>query len=85
MSPAMIGFFFGVIVGGLGAIFLIGLLFLICHRENQKEEIHKAGSGPPLHPDAKLKPIGSLAGLAWGALRCTSNSFVPRVRKDFQA
>jgi hypothetical protein len=28
MNPAMIGFFFGVLVGGLGVILLIGLLFL---------------------------------------------------------
>lgn len=29
MSTGMIGFFFGVVVGGLGGIFLLGLFFLV--------------------------------------------------------
>lgn len=39
MNPAMIAFFFGVVVGGLGGTLLIGLLFLVRARENQEEEI----------------------------------------------
>ena len=70
MSPGMIGFFFGVAVGGLGAILLIGLRFLVSTRENLGEEIHKVGNGPPIPPDAKVKPSGFGPELArWGTLR----------------
>jgi hypothetical protein len=36
MNPPMIGFLSGVVVGGAGAIFLIGLLFLCGNPENEK-------------------------------------------------
>lgn len=70
MSPGMIGFFFGVAVGGLGAILLIGFLFLVGTRENLGEEIHQVGNGPPIPPDAKVEPPGFGPELArWGTLR----------------
>ncbi len=45
MTPGLIGFFFGVIVGGLGGILFIGLLFFF--REQRKEKknlIRKEGN-----------------------------------------
>ncbi len=70
MSPGMIGFFFGVAVGGLGAILLMGLLCLVSTRENLREEIHQVNHGPPIPPDAQVKPSGFAPELArWGTLR----------------
>lgn len=36
MNPPMIGFFFGVVVGGAGVILAIGIIFLVKEREKGK-------------------------------------------------
>jgi hypothetical protein len=68
MNSAMIAFLFGVVVGGLGAILLIGLLFV--NRENEKnvKDIHKIGNSLHGASIAKLKMDRVLQAL-WGTLR----------------
>jgi hypothetical protein len=65
MNPAMIAFFFGVVVGGLGGALLIGLLFL--NREPVKD-VQKIGSSSLSTSPAKLKMGRALQAL-WGNLR----------------
>ena len=64
-SAMMIAFFFGVIVGGLGGMLLIGLFFL--NREPVKD-IQKIGSRSHGTPPAKLK-LGRALQALWGTLR----------------
>jgi hypothetical protein len=65
MNSAMIAFFFGVVVGGLGGTLLIGLLFL--NREPEKD-IRKNGNSSLSTSPAKLKMGRALQAL-WGTIR----------------
>jgi hypothetical protein len=47
MSTGLIGFFFGVAVGGFGGIFLLGLFFLVKERVSQGNEIREIGESFP--------------------------------------
>ncbi len=70
MSPAMLGFCFGVVVGGLGAVLIIGLLLLFSNRENLREEVHPAGNVLPFPPDTRVRSsVGNPALAKWGTLR----------------
>ena len=68
MTSAMIAFFFGVVVGGLGGTLLIGLLFLNREHEKKVKDIHKIGNGLQGASIAKLKMGRALQAL-WGSLR----------------
>jgi hypothetical protein len=87
MSPAMIGFFFGVVVGGLGGIFLTGLLFLVRERKNQGEEILEMGEDFPIPAAAETRLSDSAAmrpqrEVLWGA---RGLSCVAQIHKDLKA
>jgi len=68
MNPAMIAFFFGVIVGGLGATLLIGLLLMKNEPKERARETQKIGTALPAAPTVKLKMHRALQAL-WGTLR----------------
>jgi hypothetical protein len=57
MSTEMIGFFFGVVVGGFGGIFLLGLFFLVKERVSQGDEIREIGEGFPIPSVAEVRPF----------------------------
>jgi hypothetical protein len=68
MNSAMIAFFFGVVVGGLGGTLLIGLLFLNREHEKKVKDIQKIGDGLHGPSIVKLKMGRALQAL-WGTLR----------------
>jgi hypothetical protein len=68
MNPAMIGFFFGVVVGGLGVTLLIGLLFLDREPKEKAKDIQTIGNGFHIASTAKFKMSRAFQAL-WGTLR----------------
>jgi len=68
MNSAMIAFFFGVVVGGLGGTLLIGLLFLNREPDQKVKDIQKIGNSPPSTSPARLRMGRALQAL-WGSLR----------------
>lgn len=89
MSPAMIGFLFGVVVGGLGGFLLIGLL-LMCRERKGQEQIHEAENVPLIHSDTGIRLSGSGAvPHGWGTLPAAFESdlscqvFIKTCKYDF--
>ena len=68
MNQGMIGFIFGVVVGGLGVTLLIGLLLLDREPKKKIKDINRLGNGLHNASNAKVKMGRALYAL-WGNLR----------------